>query len=69
MRILISLAAALAILAGVVMGIVMAGAVIGKGAQAAVAQTPVTTSTVSKVAFVVLWLLVAGVSAGLIGGA
>jgi hypothetical protein len=67
MRILITLAAAFAIMAGLVFGIVMAGQAVSRGAQAAAAHVPVTSGTLSKVAFVVLWFLVAGVSAGLIG--
>jgi hypothetical protein len=39
------------------------------GARSAVEHTPVTAGTLAKVAFGVLWCLVFGVSAGLIGGA
>ncbi|MEM1429550.1 MAG: hypothetical protein AAGG09_08845 [Pseudomonadota bacterium] len=70
MRILITLAAAAAIMAGLVIGIAMAGAMLTRTAQAAAAQTGpnFTSGTLSKVAFVVLWCLVAGTAAGLIGG-
>mgnify|MGYP006279748629 FL=1 len=67
MRILITLAAAFAIMAGLVFGIVMAGTMLAQGAQAAAARTPATSGTVSRVAYAVLWLLVAGTAAGLIG--
>ncbi len=68
MRILITLAAAVAITVGLVLAIVTAGAALTAGARTAVEQTPVTGGTLSKVAFAVLWCLVFGVSAGLIGG-
>jgi hypothetical protein len=68
MRILITLAAAVAIMVGLVLAIVTAGAALTAGARTAVAHTPVTTGTLAKVAFAVLWCLVFGVSAGLIGG-
>jgi hypothetical protein len=67
MRILITLAAAFAIMAGLVFGIVMAGTVLAQGAQTAAARTQVTSGTVSKIAYGVLWLLVAGTAAGLLG--
>ena len=71
MRILIILAAAAAIMAGLVIGIATAGAMLTRSAEtvAARASAPVTSGTLSKVAFVVLWFLVAGTAAGLIGGA
>jgi hypothetical protein len=69
MRILIILAAAAAIMAGLVIGIAMAGAMLTRSAEAVAARAagPVSSGTLSKVAFAVLWCLVAGTAAGLIG--
>lgn len=67
MRILIAVAIAFAVMAGLVLAIVTAGAALATGARAAVEQTPVTAGTLAKVAFAVLWCLVFGVSTGLIG--
>jgi hypothetical protein len=69
MRILVTLAVALAIMAGLVVAIVAAGRMLTEGAKALTEKGPMTGSTLSKIAYGVLWLLVAGVSAGLIGAA
>ncbi|MEM0937306.1 MAG: hypothetical protein AAF646_13180 [Pseudomonadota bacterium] len=71
MRILIILAATAAIMAGLVFAIVMAAALLSRGASTVAAQTTALAApkTLSRVAFAVLWLLVAGAAAGLIGGA
>lgn len=68
MRILITLAAAAALMAGLVIGIVLAASMITKGApNGAVTLGGTSEGMLSKVAFAVLWVLVAGVATGLIG--
>lgn len=67
MRIIVSLVAALAIMAGIVLLIVMAGATVARSTESAISRAPMTYNTLSKVAFALLWLLVAGTSAGWIG--
>ena len=68
MRILISIAVAFAIMLVLVLAIVSVGTTLARASSEIVRQTPVTASTLSKVAFAVLWCLVAGTAAGLIGG-
>ena len=68
MRALISVAIALAVMAAIVIGIVAVATTLSRGATEVVARAPVTGTTLSKVAFVLLFALVAGVSSGLIGG-
>ena len=69
MRIIVTLALALAIMAGLVFAIVAVSTAATAGARAVSERTPVTAGTLAKVSYAVLWCLVAGVSAGLIGGA
>lgn len=69
MRILIALALATAVMAALVVVILAIGSAVTKAAGDVAARGPVQSGFVSKVAFVLLWLLVAGISAGLIGGA
>mgnify|MGYP006285565531 FL=1 len=66
-RILMALALGLAVLAGLMLVIVVAGSAVARAADAAVTRMPGPAGTVPKVAFVLLWLLVAGIAAGLIG--
>ncbi|MEO1677906.1 MAG: hypothetical protein AAFU80_07060 [Pseudomonadota bacterium] len=68
MRMIIMLAVVMAIMVGLVLAIVTAATALARTSQEALAGTPITSSTISKIAFAVLWLLVVGVSAGLIGG-
>ncbi len=68
MRILITLAAAAALMAGLVIGIVVAASLVTKGAPNGQGILDSgSDSMISKVAFAVLWCLVAGVATGLIG--
>ena len=69
MRLLFALAVGLAVMAGLVIAIVMAGAVIARSTEAVLTRDSLQRGAIPKVAFALLWLLVAGISAGLIGGA
>ena len=68
MRILVAIVLSLAVMAGAVVLILAIGSAVAKTAGAAVAQGPVRGGMVPRVAFGLLWLLIAGVSAGLIAG-
>ncbi|WP_116133883.1 hypothetical protein [Tropicimonas sp. IMCC34043] len=67
MRILLSLALSVIVLVGLVMAIAMAGAALAGSAGKAFEQGPVQSGLVPRIAFILLWLLVFGTSAGLIG--
>lgn len=67
MRVLIALALALAVIAGVVFLIVEVAKALGSSSSPAPAEGPMQSGIVQKVAFGLLWLLVAGLSTGLIG--
>ncbi len=67
MRILVSLALALLVMAGLVIGIAVVGAAIAGSAGKAFDQGPIKSGLVPRLAFVLLWVLIFGVSLGLIG--
>jgi len=69
MRMLIAIATALAVMAAIVVGVVAVATTLTRGAEAAVARVPASASTLARVAFGLLVVLVAGVASGLIGGA
>ena len=69
MRILVSLILTVAVMAALVVGVVMAGAMLANSAGNAAAAGPVKSGLVPRVAFVLLWVLIFGVSLGVIGGA
>jgi hypothetical protein len=68
MRVLISIAIALAVMAAIVVAIVAVATSLGRGGAEVVARAPVSGTMLSKVAFVLLFVIVAGVSSGAIGG-
>ncbi|WP_116083083.1 hypothetical protein [Tropicimonas sp. IMCC34011] len=53
--------------AALLLGIVAAGRLLLSAREPQPAEGPIRSGTVQKVAFGILWLLVAGVSTGLIG--
>ena len=68
MRILISLALALVVMAALVVGIALAGAALAGSAGKAFDQGPMTSGLVPRISFILLWVLIFGVSLGVLGG-
>ncbi|WP_068109515.1 hypothetical protein [Tropicimonas marinistellae] len=67
MRILVSLVLALAVMAALVVGITLAGAAIAGSAGKAFDEGPMKSGLIPRIAFIILWVLVFGVSLGVIG--
>ncbi|MFD0978853.1 hypothetical protein [Tropicimonas aquimaris] len=68
MRILMSLALALVVMIALVVGIALAGAALAGSAGKAFDQGPMASGLVPRIAFILLWVLIFGVSLGMIGG-
>ncbi|SFC51258.1 hypothetical protein [Tropicimonas isoalkanivorans] len=67
MRILVSLVLAFAVMAALVIGITFAGMAVAGSAGKAFDQGPMKSGLVPRISFILLWVLVFGVSFGLIG--
>ena len=67
MRILVSVALAIAVMAALVVGITLAGAAVANSAGRAFEQGPIKSGFVPRIAFILLWVLIFGTSLGLIG--
>ena len=69
MRILVSVALAIAVMAALVVGITLAGAALAGSAGKAFEQGPMQSGFVPRIAFILLWVLIFGAAAGLVGAA
>lgn len=69
MRILVSVALAVAVMAALVIGVTLAGAALASSAGKAFDQGPMRSGLVPRVAFILLWVLIFGTTLGFIGGA
>lgn len=69
MRILVSVALAIAVMAALVVGITLAGAALAGSASKAFDEGPMKSGLIPRVAFILLWVLVFGTSIGFIGAA
>ncbi len=69
MRILVSVALAVAIMAALVIGITLAGRAVSVSAGQAVREGPMRSGFLPRVAYILLWILILGTASGFIGGA
>ena len=69
MRILVSVALAIAVMAALVVGITLAGAALASSAGKAFDQGPMRSGFVPRIAFILLWVLIFGTAIGFIGAA
>ncbi|MDV7141659.1 hypothetical protein R3X27_03080 [Tropicimonas sp. TH_r6] len=69
MRILVSVALAVAIMAALVIGITLAGRAVSRSAGQAVREGPMRSGFLPRVAYILLWFLIFGTASGFIGGA
>ena len=67
MRILVTFALAVMVMAALVVGITLAGVAVASSAGKAFDEGPMRSGFVPRVAYVLLWVLIFGASAGLIG--
>ncbi|NDR58267.1 hypothetical protein [Aliiruegeria sabulilitoris] len=69
MRILVSVVLAIAVMTAMVIGITLAGAALAGSASKAFDQGPVKSGLIPRIAFILLWVLIFGISLGIIGAA
>lgn len=68
MRILISLALAVAVMAALVVGITLATAALAGATGKAFEQGPFRSGFMPRIAYLLLWVLIFGAALGVIGG-
>ncbi len=69
MRLLVSVALAIAVMAALVVGVTLAGAALANSAGKAFEQGPMQSGFIPRVAFILLWVLIFGTAIGFIGAA
>ncbi|SDI49833.1 hypothetical protein [Aliiruegeria lutimaris] len=67
MRILVSVMLAVAVMVALVVGITLAGAALAGSASKAFDQGPMKSGLIPRIAFILLWVLIFGISLGMIG--